>query len=223
MHIMEGFLPLEWAVFWLLVSLPIIVLGFLSLRRIFRDHPEQKTTIAISGAFIFVLSSLKLPSVTGSSSHPTGTGFSAILYGPGITSVLCSIVLVFQAILLSHGGLTTLGANIFSMGIAGPAAAYLLFKVMRKARIGLLPSVFAAAFVADLATYMVTSVQLALAFPGESFIGSLEAFLLTFAVTQIPLAIAEGIIFAIFADFIVRVKPYIFERRSPGAQAMGEE
>ncbi|HUV25477.1 MAG TPA: energy-coupling factor ABC transporter permease [Methanomassiliicoccales archaeon] len=223
MHIMEGFLPLEWAVFWLLVSLPIVVLGFLSLRRIFRDHPEQKTTIAISGAFIFVLSSLKLPSVTGSSSHPTGTGFSAILYGPGITSVLCSIVLVFQAILLSHGGLTTLGANIFSMGIAGPAAAYLLFKIMRKARIGLLSSVFAAALVADLATYVVTSVQLALAFPGESFIGSLEAFLITFAVTQIPLAIAEGIIFAIFADFIVRVKPYIFERSGPSARAMLEE
>jgi len=46
------------------------------IKVIFRDHPEQKLILAVSGAFIFVLSSLKLPSASGSSSHPTGTGLS---------------------------------------------------------------------------------------------------------------------------------------------------
>jgi cobalt/nickel transport system permease protein len=63
--------------------------------------------LAVSGAFIFVLSSLKMPSVTGSCSHPTGTGMGAILFGPWMTSVLSIIVLIYQAIFLAHGGLTT--------------------------------------------------------------------------------------------------------------------
>ena len=74
----------------------------------------------MSGAFIFVISSLKIPSVTGSCSHMTGTGLGAILFGPAAVSVLGLIVLLFQAVLLAHGGLTTIGANTFSMAIAGP-------------------------------------------------------------------------------------------------------
>ena len=66
-----------------------------------------------------------MPSVTGSCSHPTGTGLGAVLFGPAAVSVLAAIVLVFQALLLAHGGITTLGANDFSMGIVGPFAAWL--------------------------------------------------------------------------------------------------
>ena len=62
---------------------------------------------------MFVISSLKIPSVTGSCSHMTGTGLGAILFGPTAAGVLGLIVLLFQAILLAHGGLTTLGANTF--------------------------------------------------------------------------------------------------------------
>ncbi len=57
---------------------------------------------------LFVLSALKLPSVTGSCSHPTGVGLAAILFGPTAASVLGLIVLLFQALLLAHGGLTTI-------------------------------------------------------------------------------------------------------------------
>lgn len=59
--------------------------------------------VAMAGAFVFVLSSLKIPSVTGSCSHMTGTGLGAVLFGPAATSVLGIIVLLFQAILLAHG------------------------------------------------------------------------------------------------------------------------
>lgn len=74
MHIMEGFLPVEWAVFWSILSVPVVVWGFFKIRKLFAESPEMKMSVALAGAFIFVLSSLKLPSVTGSSSHPTGTG-----------------------------------------------------------------------------------------------------------------------------------------------------
>ena len=66
---------------------------------------------------MFVLSALKIPSLTGSCSHPTGVGLGAILFGPSVMSVLGTIILLFQSLLLAHGGLTTLGANAFSMAI----------------------------------------------------------------------------------------------------------
>ena len=115
MHVMEGYLPLSWCVVWYVVCIPFLVLGFIGIRKIVNNDRKAITILAITGAFIFVISSLKIPSVTGSCSHMTGTGLAAMLFGPCITSILGLIVLVFQAVLLAHGGLTTLGANCFSM------------------------------------------------------------------------------------------------------------
>lgn len=210
MHIMEGFLSPEWALFWTLASVPFLIYGFLTIRKIVREDPAQRTMLALSGAFIFVLSSLKLPSVTGSSSHPTGTGFSSMFFGVGVTSVLSLIVLVFQALLLAHGGFTTLGANVFSMGIAGPFVAYVAFKTMSKAGLRTPVIVFVTVFLADIVTYLVTSVQLALAY--GPFLDSLTSFLAVFAVTQIPLGLVEGILFTIFVDYLERARPDLTEK-----------
>ncbi|NER83365.1 MAG: cobalamin biosynthesis protein CbiM, partial [Leptolyngbya sp. SIO1D8] len=42
MHIMEGFLPIGWAVFWWVLALPFFVVGVRSLTRITRETPELK-------------------------------------------------------------------------------------------------------------------------------------------------------------------------------------
>jgi cobalt/nickel transport system permease protein len=195
MHIMEGFLPPGWAIFWWVVALPFFILGLRSLTRITQATPELKLFLALAGAFTFVLSALKMPSVTGSSSHPTGTGLGAVLFGPLAMSVLGSLVLLFQALLLAHGGLTTLGANAFSMAIVGPFVAFWLYRlVMQSGKQRL--AIFLASAVADLTTYLVTSVQLALAFPSATggFMASFIKFAGIFAVTQVPLAISEGLL-----------------------------
>jgi cobalt/nickel transport system permease protein len=113
-------------------------------------------------------------------------------------SVIGVIVLLFQALLLAHGGLTTLGANVFSMAVVGPWVAYGVWRGL--GRLGF-SSVIAIAFGAafgDLATYLTTSAQLALAFPDASsgFVGAFVKFSGIFAITQIPLAIAEGLLTA---------------------------
>lgn len=126
----------------------------------------------------------------------TGTGLGAILFGPSAVSVLGIIVLLFQAILLAHGGLSTLGANCFSMAIAGPIVSYLIYKGLGKAKVNRKVTVFLAAAIGDLFTYCVTSVQLAMAYPSPQggFPASLVKFLGIFATTQIPLALIEGIL-----------------------------
>ena len=73
-----------------------------------RRDRDYLPLFGVCGAFIFILSALKLPSVTGSCSHPTGTGLSTICFGVFITSIIGAIVLLFQSLLLAHGGLSTL-------------------------------------------------------------------------------------------------------------------
>ena len=108
MHIMEGYLPAGYCISWGVLCIPFLIAGFLSIQKTLRENRNLVTLLAMSGAFVFVISSLKIPSVTGSCSHMTGTGLGAILFGPAAVSVLGLIVLLFQAILLAHGGLTTI-------------------------------------------------------------------------------------------------------------------
>ncbi|MFP4654756.1 MAG: energy-coupling factor ABC transporter permease [Methanohalobium sp.] len=208
MHIMEGFLPTPWWQLWFAISIPVIMFGIYKLNKMVENKREILPLLAVAGAFIFVLSSLKLPSVTGSCSHPTGTGLGAILFGPAVTAVLSTIVLLYQAIFLAHGGLTTLGANVLSMGIIGPLVGYAIYKAGMKFNFNAYIVVFLAATFADWSTYVMTASQLSLAFPAEAdgILGSFKAFAGIFAVTQVPLAIMEGAVTALIFKYIVQLK-----------------
>ena len=195
MHIMEGYLPAKYCVAWGVVCLPFLIAGFISLKNKVKENRRNLTLIAMSGAFIFVISSLKIPSVTGSCSHMTGTGLGAILFGPSAVSLLGVIVLLFQALLLAHGGLTTLGANTFSMAVAGPFVSYGIYFVCGKLKMNKKLSVFLAAALGDLTTYCVTAAQMAPAHHTDTtVIGAFGKFLLVFAPTQLPLAVVEGLL-----------------------------
>ncbi|CNH32312.1 cobalt transport protein CbiM [Yersinia frederiksenii] len=208
MHIMEGFLPPMWALAWWILFLPCLFMGLVRLKQIVAEDSNQKVLLALCGAFIFVLSALKIPSVTGSCSHPTGVGLAVFLFGPVVVAVLGAIVLLFQALLLAHGGLTTLGANGMSMAVIGPVVGYLVWKMACKAGLRRDIGVFLCAMLADLTTYFVTSVQLGLAFPDPQFgvSGSIVKFMGVFCITQIPIAIAEGLLTVMIYDQLTKRK-----------------
>ena len=196
MHIMEGYLQPGYCIMWGAICIPFLAMGWFSIKKTLDRNKKSITMLAIAGAYVFVLSSLKIPSVTGSCSHMTGTGLGAILFGASSVSILGLIVLIFQAILLAHGGLTTLGANTFSMSIAGPFVSIGIFKLCQKLKVSKAISIFLAAAIGDLFTYCVTSIQLALAYPSAEggVTASAIKFLAVFAPTQLPLAIVEGIL-----------------------------
>lgn len=196
MHIMEGYLPPKYCIIWGVICIPFFISGLFSIKKTVTQHRKTLLLLVMMGAYVFVLSALKIPSVTGSSSHPTGTGLGAVLFGPTAMCVLGIIVLIFQALLLAHGGLTTLGANTFSMAIAGPFLAYGVFVVCRKLKVPNSVGVFLAAALGDLFTYCITAAQLAMAHPSPigGFTASLVEFLGIFAFTQVPLALIEGLV-----------------------------
>jgi len=218
---MEGYLIPLWAAIWWLVAIPFLALGIHQLRRLLAVDREAFPLLGVVGGFVFILSALRLPSVTGSSSHPTGTGLSAIAFGPWITVVISAVVLLFQALFLAHGGLSTMGANIVSMGVVGPIVGWGIYRTLRDTRVNPYATVFLACVFADLFTYVTTSLQLALAPPVSGtalvnppniILSSFIVFLGIFGITQVPLAILEGIILALVFKYIVQLRPEILIR-----------
>src|SRR5690625_4010694 len=111
MHIMEGFLPVKWAIMWGLLSIPFIILGIRSINKNIKGDTNKKVLLGLAGGFVFVLSALKIPSVTGSCSHPTGVGLGVILFGSTTMTVIGLILVFFQPVLCLYCGFTSLRAS----------------------------------------------------------------------------------------------------------------
>jgi cobalt/nickel transport system permease protein len=207
MQIMEGFLPPLWCLAWFAVAAPFWLAGLRRAGRLVAEQPEARLLLGLAAAFAFVLSALKIPIGSGASSHPTGTGLGGALFGPTVMSILGSVVLLFQTLLLAQGGLTTLGANAVSMAIAGPLVAWGVWRGLR-GRAPAQLAIFLAAALANLASYAVTALQLALAYPDPvgGVAASFARFAAIFALTQVPLAVSEGILTALIFNALPELK-----------------
>jgi cobalt/nickel transport system permease protein len=90
------------------------------------------------------------------------------------------------------------------MAVMGPWAAAFIYRSSRKAGLPMALAVFLAACLGDLMTYVTTAVQLGLAFPAPvgGVMASITKFAGVFAVTQIPLAISEGLLTMVVFNFL---------------------
>src|SRR6185295_17945192 len=128
MHLAEGILPLPWAALWTAVTLPFVAVALRLYRRRARHDLFYRPLVAMVAAAVFLISCMPIPVPTaGTCSHPCGTGLGAILIGPWMTILVTLVALLLQALLLAHGGMTTLGADVFSMGVAGAFVGYFTF------------------------------------------------------------------------------------------------
>jgi cobalt/nickel transport system permease protein len=221
MHISEGLLPASWALLWFAIAIPFIAWGLRDLKRRSEEIPYFKPLVGLVGAAVFLISCMPIPVPTaGTCSHPGGTGLAAILIGPGLTVVVASIALTLQALFLAHGGLTTLGANIVSMGIAGAYIGYGAYWITRRLGLPWVMSAFLAGLLSDWATYAMTSVELAAAFHGaESFSAMLSLILIAFVPTQLPMGIFEGLLCVGALKFIRSRKPELLRMAAAGGAA----
>lgn len=194
MHISEGILTAPWAGLWFIAAAPFFIWGIREIKKRSAADQRFKTYIALVGAAIFIISCMPIPvPVAGSCSHPCATGLAAILVGPAPTVVLAGIALALQALFLSHGGLTSLGANIFSMGVAGAFSGYGVYVLARRFGANALVAAFLAGLVSDWMTYAATSFILSGALHGDGSLWRMfAAIVIAFMPTQVPLGILEG-------------------------------
>lgn len=194
MHISEGILPWNWAALWFILALPFVAMGLVKLKKISKEDLSFKPLVGLMAAGVFIISCMPVPVPTaGTCSHPCGTGISAILLGPMISILITAVALLIQALFLAHGGLSTWGADIVSMGVVGSFAGYLTFRAFRAVKINIAAAAFMAGLFADWATYLTTSVELASGIKGNSpFMPLFWKILIAFIPTQLPLGILEG-------------------------------
>ncbi len=218
MHISEGILPPFWAGLWFAVAAPFVWLGLREVRRRSGAAPHFKVLTGLVGAAVFVISCMPIPvPFTGTCSHPCGTGLAAVIVGPAVTTVIAAIALLLQALFLAHGGLTTLGANIVSMGVVGAYSGWLVFAGMRRLGFGMVAAAGAAGLVSDWATYATTSGELAAALHGgTSFAALFAAIALAFLPTQLPLGVLEAVVSGAAVRFLLARRPEFLEQPSVG-------
>jgi cobalt/nickel transport system permease protein len=209
MHISEGILPFNWAAFWFLVAAPFVTYGLYKLKKVSKIDLSFKPLVGLMAAVVFIISCMPIPVPTaGTCSHPCGTGMSGILLGPAISVLVASVALLIQALFLSHGGLSTWGANIVSMGIMGSFAGFLTFKALRSIKMNMAISGFMAGLFADWATYLATSAELASGIRGDSpFLPLFYKILIAFIPTQLPLGILEGVMTAGMVVLLYKKRP----------------
>jgi cobalt/nickel transport system permease protein len=214
MHITEGILPLPWAGFWFLAVLPFVLWGLRDLKTRSSENACFKPMVGLVGAAVFVISCMPIPVPTaGTCSHPCGTGMAAILIGAPLTVVVTSIALLLQALFLAHGGLTTWGGNIMSMGVVGGFTGWGVFWLSRRLGASFFVAAFLAGLFSDWATYATTSFELASALHGDgSFWVMFSSIILSFCPTQIPLGIIEGLMTAGAFSFIHSRRPELLKR-----------
>ena len=228
MHISEGILPFGWAAFWFVLALPFVAYGLHSLNKRSREDLSFKPLVGLMAAVVFIISCMPIPvPFAGTCSHPCGTGISGILVGPAISVVITAVALLIQAIFLAHGGLSTLGADIISMGVMGSFVGYFTFRMLRAARMNITIAGFMAGLFADWATYLTTSVELASGIKGESaFVPLFWKVLIAFIPTQLPLGILEGAMTAGMVVLLYKKRPDLLIKMrviKPGEAAKSKE
>jgi cobalt/nickel transport system permease protein len=209
MHISEGILPFNWAVFWSLIAVPFVAWGLYKLKKESAVDLSFKPLVGLMAAVVFIISCMPIPVPTaGTCSHPCGTGIAGILVGPAISIVITAAALLIQALFLAHGGLSTWGADIVSMGVMGSFAGFFTFRVLRLMRMNLTISGFMAGLLADWATYFMTSVELASGIRGEdAFMPLLGKIMIAFIPTQLPLGMLEGAMTAGMVMLLYKKRP----------------
>ncbi|MDD5473945.1 MAG: energy-coupling factor ABC transporter permease [Candidatus Methanoperedens sp.] len=204
----DGILEPKWILFWFLISAIFIALGLRIINKRIAADPAYLPRISLIGAVVFVISVWHIPvPVTGSSSHPVGTPLAAIIIGPFATVVISAISLFFQAF-VAHGGLTTIGANTFSMGIVGAFSGYLVYRLLKN----IFPLWFSAGmagFVGSILTYITAALELALSLNPENVVQYWKLYSLGFIPTQLPLAFAEFALTGYVIKYISETKPEV--------------
>ncbi|MFN3966160.1 MAG: energy-coupling factor ABC transporter permease [Endomicrobiia bacterium] len=130
MHIPDGFLDVK-----TLVATNVISAGFLTyaIKKVNQYiTPERIPLMGISSAFVFTIQLIAFPVIGGTSVHLLGSVLISVLLGPFSGLLIVSSALILQALLFQHGGIVSMGANIFNIGITGCILGYLIYSIYPK-------------------------------------------------------------------------------------------
>jgi cobalt/nickel transport system permease protein len=197
MHIAEGILPAKMALLTSVLAVPFIAVSIQKFRRMLGDvdiSSPQRPLLMMALALCFAVTLLPIPvPIAGATSHMCATPLLSLLFGWSVVPALAACILLLQALFFAHGGLTTLGANVLTLGVVGPICVMALMTIGRKLRLPLKASLFVSCTLGSLAVYVGDAFLLGWAL-GESkdFLRVFSAVTAGFFPVQTPLSLLEG-------------------------------
>ena len=130
MHVPDGFLSPQLSLPAYAVCAPLWALA--ARRHLGLDTAEALPVVGTLTALAFVIQTIMIPVPGGTSTHLVGVMLLALLYHPLLAFLCESLVLAVQALFFGAGGVTVLGVNALAMGLLGPLAGWLAWKLLRR-------------------------------------------------------------------------------------------
>lgn len=175
--------------------------------------------LGVMSAFVFAGQMVNFPVVGGTSGHLLGGVLVALVMGPGAASMALACVLAVQCLLFQDGGITTFGANLCNLGLAGVWGGYGVWRMLHAfvprpdARMRLAFAGVAAWFSVVLAS-VACGVELAL-----SGTVQLKVAVPAMATIHSAIGVGEGLITASVLGFVWRVRPELVAPSPAAANA----
>lgn len=130
MHVPDGFVSPQLSLPAYAVAAPLW--AWAARRHFGRAAAESLPVIGSLTALAFVIQTIMIPVPGGTSTHLVGVMVLALLFHPLVAFVCESLVLLVQALFFGAGGITVLGLNALAMGLAGPLAGWLVWRLLRR-------------------------------------------------------------------------------------------
>jgi cobalt/nickel transport system permease protein len=127
--------------------------------------PAQVGKAVAGAAIVFVAQMIDVSWFGAVSVHMVGAAFLTLLAGPALALLAMASVIATQALVLHDGGITTLGANVLNMAVAGVGMAALVARFARlrfSGNAGLFAAASLSAAASVLAAVVAMTVELAL-------------------------------------------------------------
>uniref|UniRef100_A0A7J2TK49 Nickel transporter n=1 Tax=Archaeoglobus fulgidus TaxID=2234 RepID=A0A7J2TK49_ARCFL len=206
MHIPDGYLDLNLAVAFFVLSISVLGYCMLKLRN------EKLTALfgVVAGA-IFVAQMLDWPIPGGTSAHYVGGALAAILLGPYAGAIAMTIVLTIQAIVFGDGGITAWGANVWNMAIANVFVSYYVYRALKK--FGIHIASFFAGWIGITVAAILVGIEIGLS---TSFAYGLAITVPVMGIWHAVLGIIEGIITASVVGYIAMRRAEVLEKKEVG-------
>lgn len=203
MHLPDGLIPLwQAAIYWILT---MIILA-LYLYKLSKTEDKQKVLIntAILAAVTFAASSISIPSPFGVPIHLFIIPLVVILLGPLSGVAVAFLCFIAQFLFLGMGGITSLGANVVTMGIVMSFSTYYFYRFTAELddRLSIFSGTFRGIIMATIAQVVILLI---------AGVATLEVLLSTLVPFYLFVGVVEGIINIFIISFLFKLKPEMVE------------
>lgn len=130
MHIPDGFLG--GGLNTVMYIAAILVCSY-AIKKVSQKTLEGRIPLlGVSVIFLLLIQSLNLPVDGVISTHIMGAVLLASILGPWETCLVMATVLIIQRLIFTYGGLSTLGANVFNLGVLGGVGGHYILMRFKK-------------------------------------------------------------------------------------------